>query len=79
MRTTLAALGFAAGIGLICCQSAGAFPADPSAMKEAVTAATTIDQVQYKPYAQKQNKKGFTKCYNEFVVGTYACHTYTNW
>ena len=27
MRTTLAALAFAAGIGLVCCQSASALPA----------------------------------------------------
>lgn len=76
MRQTLAALSFAAGIGLICCQSAGAMPAGASALQEAATAASTVQQAQYREYRGRHH---ITKCYREFVVGTYACHRYRTW
>jgi|HubBroStandDraft_5_1064220.scaffolds.fasta_scaffold588287_2 hypothetical protein len=75
MRKTLAALGFAAGIGLICCQSAGAFPANPTAMTGA-TAPSTVIQAQY---AQKMKRHSITKCYRTFVIGDYACHKFHRW
>ena len=59
MKKTLAALSFAAGIGLICCQSAGAVPASAPAMKEAATAASPVQQAQY---AERQTRRGVVKC-----------------
>ncbi len=37
MQKTLAALSIAAGIGFVCCQTAGAVPASAPALKEAAT------------------------------------------
>jgi hypothetical protein len=76
MRTTIAALGFAAGLGFIACQSAAALPVAAGAIQEAATAAATVQQAQY---AERRGKGTVTKCYREFVVGTYACHTYRAW
>lgn len=77
MRTTLAALGLAAGLGVIACQSAAALPVDAGAIQEAASAATaTVQQAQY---AERRRRGTITKCYREFVVGTYACHTYRTW
>ncbi len=73
MRTTLVALGFAAGIGLICCQSAGAVPADVTAIKQAATAASAVQQAQY---AEKITRHHIIKCYRDLVIGPYACHKY---
>jgi hypothetical protein len=76
MQKTFAALSFAAGIGLICCQSAGAVPASVPAMKEAAAAASPLQQAQY---AERRTRRGVVKCYREFVVGPYRCHRYGWW
>jgi hypothetical protein len=76
MRTTLAALSLAAGIGLVCCQSAGAVPAAAPAMKEAATAASALQQVQY---AERRTRRGIVKCYREAIFGPYRCHRYGWW
>ena len=76
MRTTLAALSFAAGIGLVCCQSAGAVPAAATAIKEAATAASPLLQAQYR---ERRTRHGVMKCYREFVFGPYRCHYYRRW
>jgi hypothetical protein len=73
MRTTLAALAFAAGFGVIACQSAAALPVAAGAIGQAATAATTVQPAQY---AERRGKGTVTKCYRDFVVGNYACHTY---
>jgi len=70
---TLAALSVAAGLGLVCCQAAGAFPADPGAMRQAASAAATVQQTQY---AERRGRRHITKCYRDFVIGRYACHRY---
>jgi hypothetical protein len=56
MRTTLAALSFAAVLGVAFCQSA---------------------QAQYSEHRVGKHK--IVKCYREFVIGSYSCHTYTYW
>src|ERR1700689_5406022 len=66
MRKTFIGLSIAAGIGLICCQSAGAFPAEPSAIAPAATGAAAVQQVQY---AERRTKHGYVKCYREFIIG----------
>lgn len=76
MRTTLIALGFAAGLGFIACQSAAAMPVDGRTIQQAATATTTVQQAQY---AEHRGKRSITKCYRDFVVGNYRCHTYRNW
>ena len=77
MRTTLAALGFVVCFGLITGQSAQALPADAGAIQQAAAAATTT--VQQAQYAERRRRGTITKCYREFVVGTYSCHTYRTW
>jgi hypothetical protein len=76
MRTTLLALSFAAGIGFVCCQSAGAVPAGGAAIQAAATTGSTIEQVQYR---QHRGRHGITKCYREFIFGRYVCRTYRYW
>jgi hypothetical protein len=76
MRMTLAALGFAAGLGIITCQSAAAMPIAPDAIQQMATATTGVQQAQY---SERRGRHTTTKCYREFVVGNYVCHTYRNW
>lgn len=76
MRTTLAALTFAAGIGLVCCQSAGAVPANPAAVKSAAAATSPVQQAQY---YERHTRYGVVKCYREFIIGRYVCHRYGRW
>ena len=73
MRTMLAALGFAAGLGVIACQSAVALPVDAGAIQQAAVAATAVHPAQY---AERRGRGNITKCYRDFVVGNYSCHTY---
>ena len=73
MQKTLTAASFAAGIGLICCQSAGAIPAAPAAVQNAVTGASVLEQVQY---AERRTRHGIVKCYRDLVIGPYRCHYY---
>jgi hypothetical protein len=76
MQKTLAAVSFAVGIGLICCQSAGAVPASAPAVKDAAAAASPVQQAQY---AERHTRRGVVKCYRDFVVGPYRCHRYGWW
>jgi len=76
MRTMITALSFAAGLGVIACQSAAALPVAPEAIQQAATAASNVEQAQY---AERRRRGTITKCYREFVIGNYACHTYRNW
>ena len=75
MRSTLVALSVAAGLGLICCQSAAAFPMDGSGIQQAATAASGVEHTQY---AEHRSWRHITKCYREFVIGDYVCHRYHN-
>jgi hypothetical protein len=70
MRMTLAALTFAASLGII--QSAAALPAAPDAIQQVTTATGGVRQVQY---AERRGKGTVTKCYRDFAVGAYSCHT----
>jgi hypothetical protein len=76
MRTMLAALSLAAGLGVIACQSALALPVDAGAVQQAAMAATSLQQAQY---AERRRRGTITKCYREFVVGNYVCRTYRGW
>jgi hypothetical protein len=76
MRKTLAVLCCATGIGLVWCQGVEAFPAAPTAINEVAGAASTEQQVQY---AERQGQHHITKCYREFVIGDYTCHSYRYW
>jgi hypothetical protein len=75
MRTTFAVLAFAAGLGVVICQSAVAMPINAGAIQQA-TATSTVQQAQY---AERRRRGTLTKCYREFVVGNYTCHTYRTW
>ncbi len=73
MRKTLFAVSLAAGMGALCCQNASALPANGIAVREAATAASAMQQVQY---AQRRTRRGVVKCYRDLVVGPYRCHHY---
>jgi len=75
MQKTLAALSFAAGIGLLCCQSAGAVPASVTGVKEAASATSALQQAQYD---ERRTRHGVVKCYRDLVIGPYRCHHYRN-
>jgi hypothetical protein len=76
MRTMLTALSLAAGLGFIACQSAAALPVAAEAIQQAAMAASNVEQAQY---AERRGRGTITKCYRDFVVGNYACHTYRSW
>jgi hypothetical protein len=76
MRATLAVLSLAAGIGLFTCQSAVAFPVPGDAMAQSAAAASGVERTQYNEHYRR---RGYTKCYREFVVGRYVCRTYHHW
>jgi hypothetical protein len=73
MRKMLVAFSFAAGIGLVYSQSASAVPADAAAVKEAATAASSLQQAQY---SERRTRRGVVKCYRDLVIGPYRCHYY---
>jgi hypothetical protein len=77
MRTTLAALSFAAGFGLVWCQGAGAVPARPMEMMEAAAGTLVAEQPIF--YARRTRHHGIMKCYHEFLIGPYVCHTFYRW
>jgi hypothetical protein len=76
MRTMLSVLSLAAGLGLIAYQPAAALPAAREAIQQAAPASSSIQQAQY---AERRGRGGITKCYREFAVGNYVCHTYRSW
>jgi hypothetical protein len=76
MRKTLAALGLAAGLGLICCEGALAVPAEGTAIKAIATAAAPLQQAQY---SERHTRHWVIKCYRDLVIGPYRCHRYRRW
>ena len=70
---SLAAGSLAAGLGLICSQSASAYPVDAAAIQQAASAASGIELTQY---YDRRTRHGYVKCYRDFVIGRYACHRY---
>lgn len=73
MRKTFAAVTFAAGIGLACCQSAGAAPAGGTVVQDAAAVTSPLQQAQY---AERRTRHGIVKCYRTLVIGPYRCHYY---
>ncbi|HEX4407509.1 MAG TPA: hypothetical protein VH206_01935 [Xanthobacteraceae bacterium] len=73
MRTTLAALALASGIGLVAAGSAMALPISASAIGQSATTTSDVTQAQY---SERRTRHGIRKCYREFVVGRYVCRTY---
>jgi hypothetical protein len=76
MRKTLVALGLAAGLGLIGCQSANAFPIDAGAIGQSAAVTSAVQKTQY---AERRGRHYITKCYRDFVIGSYRCHSYRYW
>jgi hypothetical protein len=75
MRTALVALGFAAG-SLVWSQCVGAVPAGPMEMKEAAAASSVVQEAFY---IRRTRHHGIMKCYHEFLIGPYVCHTFYRW
>jgi hypothetical protein len=76
MQKTLAALGLAAGMGLLLCQGAGAVPASTAAVNATTAGASSLQLAQY---AEHPTRRGIVKCYRDFVVGPYRCHYFRYW
>ncbi len=77
MRKTLATLGCAAALGVICGQSAGAVAIDGGAIQQGAVAAAPVQQAQY---YERHTRHRIVKCYRELVFGPYVvCHTYYRW
>jgi len=64
---------FAAGIALACCQSAGAVPAAPTAIKDPIAVNVPLVQVQFREHRTRHR---LVKCYRTLVVGPYRCHRF---
>lgn len=75
MQKMFTALSFAAGLGLLCCQSAGAVPAAATGVKETATTASTLQLAQF---AERHTRHGVVKCYRDLVIGPYRCHHFRN-
>jgi hypothetical protein len=73
MQKTLMSLGFAAGICLLCGESAGAIPANGAALQPAEITHSAVQQAQY---YERHTRHGVVKCFRDFVVGPYRCHYY---
>ena len=71
MRKSLIVLSFAAGVGLVCSQSAIAAPADAAAVRAAAVAVSPLQQAQY---YERHTRRGIVKCYRTLVIGPYRCH-----
>ena len=71
MQKILVALTFAAGMGLVCCQSASAAPASGTVVQDAAAATSPLQQVQY---SERRTRHGVVKCYRTLVIGPYRCH-----
>ena len=76
MQKISAALVLATGVGLLCCQGAGAVPADASAIENAA-AATRLWSIPQ--FFIGRTRHGFVKCYREFIIGPYGCHHWYYW
>ena len=76
LSATLSALAFAAGLGIVTCQTAVALQVAPDAIQQMTKATSAVQQAQY---AERRGKGTITKCYRDFVVGAYSCHTYRTW
>jgi len=73
MQKTLVALSVAAGIGLVCCQSAGAVPVSATAVRNGASATSSLQLAQY---AERRTRHGIVKCYRDLLIGPYRCHYY---
>jgi hypothetical protein len=76
MGRTVVALGCAAVLTVICHQSVEALPVSATAMQDAATAASPLQQAQY---YERHTRHGVVKCYRDFVIGRYRCHRYWYW
>jgi len=73
MRTMLIGLSLAAATALLYCQSAAAFPIDAGALQRSAAAVYGLHQAQY---SERRGRRTITKCYRDFVISRYVCHTY---
>ena len=76
MLKTLATLSLAAGIGMACCQHAGAFPGSGAGANQTEASASLAQQAQFGGH---NSRHGVVKCYREFVFGPYRCHHFWTW
>ena len=76
MRMPIIALSLAGASFALCCQNAGAVVLNATALKEAASAGSTVQQVHFYGYPTRHY---IIKCYHEFVIGPYVCHRFYRW
>jgi hypothetical protein len=76
MRMAITILSFARAVGIASCQCAIAVAIDAPAMKEAASAASTIQPARFYGHATRHY---VVKCYRELVVGQYECRRFYRW
>jgi hypothetical protein len=76
MRMAITVLSLAGAIGIVSSQSAGAVAVNVAAMKEAASAASTVQQARFYGY---RTRHYVVKCYREVVIGPYVCRRFYRW
>ena len=76
MRMAITVLSLAGAIGIGSIQSAGAVAVNAAAMKEAASAASTVQQARFCGHATRHY---VVKCYREVVIGPYVCRRFYHW
>jgi hypothetical protein len=72
MRKVLIPFGLAAGLVLGVAANAGAVPIGAEGVKEAATASSSVQHVQYSEHRTRHGH--VVKCYRDLVIGPYRCH-----
>ena len=76
MRMAITILSFVGAVGIASCQSAGAVAINAATMKEAASAASTVQQARFYGY---RTRHYVVKCYREVVIGPYVCRRFYRW
>lgn len=76
MRIAVIVPGLAGAISILACQSAGAIPVKPAAVKDSASAASLVQHARYR---HPHRRHYYVKCYREFVIGPYRCHRFGRW
>ncbi len=74
MRTILAAMIVAAGVGLLAASHGTAAPINGAALSPAAGASSLLREVDY--YFRRHGRLCYRKCYREFFFGRRVCRTY---
>ena len=74
MRTILATMFVAAGIGLLLVPNGSAAPINGAAFSLAIGSTSLLHNINY--YFRRHGRICYRKCYHEFIIGRRVCRTY---